>query len=201
MTPKAIKDLNRCKIRHQQLYFPIFPSSNKKLRSPPNYFIINLAVSDLLMVSTQSPMFFVNSLYKEWVFGKTGTIKTSSNRSDNLSYRKCFFLLNSQKEFLTGFSAWLCCLGCEIYAFCSALFGITSMINLVAISIDRYIVITKPLQAIGWNSKRRMLISILIVWIYSLAWSSAPLLGWSKCWQPFCVLLAHSVLLHAHICG
>ncbi|KAF4082342.1 hypothetical protein AMELA_G00150740 [Ameiurus melas] len=114
---------------------------NKKLRSPPNYFIVNLAVSDFLMVSTQSPMFFVSSLYKGWVFGKTG---------------------------------------CEIYAFCSALFGITSMINLVAISIDRYIVITKPLQAIGWTSKCRTLISILIVWIYSLAWSSAPLLGWSS---------------------
>ncbi|XP_034168611.2 opsin 4xa [Pangasianodon hypophthalmus] len=114
---------------------------NKKLRSPPNYFIVNLAVSDFLMAITQSPIFFVNSLYKEWVFGKTG---------------------------------------CKIYAFCGALFGITSMINLVAISIDRYIVITKPLQAIRWTSKRRTLISILLVWIYSLAWSSAPLLGWSS---------------------
>ncbi|KAM9456198.1 opsin 4xa [Clarias gariepinus] len=114
---------------------------NKKLRSPPNYFIFSLALSDFLMASTQSPIFFVNSLYKEWVFGKTG---------------------------------------CQIYAFCSALFGITSMITLVAISIDRYVVITKPLQAIRWNSKRRALISILIVWIYSLAWSSAPLLGWSS---------------------
>ncbi|KAG7322591.1 hypothetical protein KOW79_013937 [Hemibagrus wyckioides] len=82
---------------------------NKKLRSPPNYFIVNLAVSDFLMAITQSPIFFVSSLYKEWVFGKTG---------------------------------------CKIYAFCGALFGITSMINLVAISIDRYVVITKPLQAI-----------------------------------------------------
>ncbi|XP_060765587.1 opsin 4xa [Neoarius graeffei] len=114
---------------------------NKKLRSPPNYFIVNLAVSDFLMAITQSPIFFVNSLYKEWMFGKTG---------------------------------------CKIYAFCGALFGITSMINLVAISIDRYIVITKPLQAIRWTSKRRTLISILLVWIYSLAWSSAPLLGWSS---------------------
>ena len=47
--------------------------SNKKLRTPPNYFIMNLAVSDFLMAITQSPIFFVNSLYKEWVFGETGT--------------------------------------------------------------------------------------------------------------------------------
>ncbi|XP_028837334.1 opsin 4xa isoform X2 [Denticeps clupeoides] len=115
--------------------------SNKKLRTPPNYFIMNLAVSDFLMAITQSPIFFVNCMYKEWVFGE---------------------------------------LGCKMYAFCGALFGITSMINLLAISIDRYIVITKPLQAIQWTSKRRTMIIILLVWIYSLAWSLAPLLGWSS---------------------
>ncbi|KAL1267186.1 hypothetical protein QQF64_002861, partial [Cirrhinus molitorella] len=115
--------------------------SNKKLRTPPNYFIMNLAVSDFLMAITQSPIFFVNCMYKEWVFGE---------------------------------------MGCKMYAFCGALFGITSMINLLAISIDRYVVITKPLQAIRWTSGRRTLIIILLVWIYSLAWSLAPLMGWSS---------------------
>ncbi|KAM6975247.1 opsin 4xa isoform 1-T1 [Tautogolabrus adspersus] len=114
---------------------------NKKLRTAPNYFIMNLAVSDFLMAITQSPIFFVNSLFKGWIFGETG---------------------------------------CKIYAFCGALFGITSMINLLAISIDRYIVITKPLQAIRWTSKRRTCYIIVLVWLYSLAWSLAPLLGWSS---------------------
>jgi r-opsin len=67
-----------------------------------------------------------------------------------------------------------------MYAFCGALFGITSMINLLAISIDRYIVITKPLQALHWTSKRRTSVVIIIVWLYSLAWSLAPLFGWSE---------------------
>ncbi|XP_051277596.1 opsin 4xb [Dicentrarchus labrax] len=115
--------------------------SNKKLRNLPNYFIMNLAVSDFLMAFTQSPIFFINCLYKEWVFGE---------------------------------------MGCKMYAFCGALFGITSMINLLAISIDRYLVITKPLQAIHWSSKRRTTLAILIVWLYSLAWSLAPLVGWSS---------------------
>ncbi|XP_034458415.1 opsin 4xa isoform X2 [Hippoglossus hippoglossus] len=114
---------------------------NKNLRTPPNFFIMNLAVSDFLMAITQSPIFFVNSLYKGWIFGETG---------------------------------------CKMYAFCGALFGITSMINLLAISIDRYIVITKPLQALRWTSKRRTCIFIALVWLYSLAWSLAPLLGWSS---------------------
>uniref|UniRef100_A0A9J8AZG5 Opsin 4xb n=2 Tax=Cyprinus carpio TaxID=7962 RepID=A0A9J8AZG5_CYPCA len=115
--------------------------SNKKLRSLPNYFIVNLAVSDFLMAITQSPMFFINCLFKEWMFGE---------------------------------------LGCKIYAFCGALFGITSMINLLAISIDRYVVITKPLQTIQWSSKRRTSLAILCIWLYSLAWSLAPLIGWSS---------------------
>ncbi|KAI7813446.1 hypothetical protein IRJ41_016907 [Triplophysa rosa] len=54
------------------------------------------------------------------------------------------------------------------------------MINLLAISIDRYLVITKPLQAIQWNSKCRTSLAILSIWIYSLAWSLAPLIGWSS---------------------
>ncbi|KAG9354965.1 hypothetical protein JZ751_001678, partial [Albula glossodonta] len=115
--------------------------SNKKLRTVSNYFIMNLAVSDFLMAITQSPIFFINCLYKEWVFGE---------------------------------------LGCKMYAFCGALFGITSMITLLAISIDRYLVITKPLQAIQWTSKRRTMMAIALVWIYSLAWSLAPLVGWSS---------------------
>ncbi|KAM8887405.1 melanopsin-A-like isoform 1-T3 [Spinachia spinachia] len=115
--------------------------SNKKLRNLPNYFIMNLAVSDFLMAFTQSPIFFINCLYKEWAFGE---------------------------------------MGCKMYAFCGALFGITSMINLLAISIDRYLVITKPLRAIHWGSKRRTTLAILLVWLYSLAWSLAPLVGWSS---------------------
>lgn len=47
--------------------------SNKKLRTPPNFFIMNLAISDFLMAITQSPIFFVNSLYKGWIFGEIGT--------------------------------------------------------------------------------------------------------------------------------
>ncbi|XP_061585243.1 opsin 4xb [Cololabis saira] len=115
--------------------------SNKKLRNLPNYFIVNLAVSDFLMAFTQSPIFFINCLYKEWVFGE---------------------------------------MGCKMYAFCGALFGISSMINLLAISIERYLVITKPLQTIHWSSKRKTTLTILVVWLYSLAWSLAPLLGWSS---------------------
>ncbi|XP_039406423.1 melanopsin-like isoform X4 [Corvus cornix cornix] len=115
--------------------------SNKKLRTPQNYFIMNLAVSDFLMSASQAPMCFVNSLHREWILGD---------------------------------------IGCNLYAFCGALFGITSMMTLLAISVDRYLVITKPLQSIQWTSKRRTVQIIAVVWLYSLGWSVAPLLGWSS---------------------
>ncbi|XP_074849689.1 melanopsin-like [Carettochelys insculpta] len=115
--------------------------SNKKLRTPPNYFVMNLAVSDFLMSASQAPICFVNSLHKEWILGE---------------------------------------IGCDLYAFCGALFGITSMMTLLAISVDRYLVITKPLQSMRWTSKKRTSQIIVIVWLYSLGWSVAPLLGWSS---------------------
>lgn len=85
-----------------------------------------------------------------------------------------------------------------MYAFCGALFGIASMINLLTISVDRYIVITKPLRAIQWTSRRRTCIYISLVWLYSLAWSLAPLLGWSQCLSPFILFLLPHVFSHLH---
>ncbi|XP_064001742.1 melanopsin [Pogoniulus pusillus] len=69
--------------------------------------------------------------------------------------------------------------GCELYAFCGALFGITSMITLMVIALDRYFVITKPLAAVGVTSKKKALIILVGVWLYSLAWSLPPFFGWS----------------------
>ncbi|KFW88088.1 Melanopsin-A, partial [Manacus vitellinus] len=44
----------------------------RSLRTPANMLIINLAISDLLMSITQSPVFFTNSLHKRWIFGEKG---------------------------------------------------------------------------------------------------------------------------------
>lgn len=70
--------------------------------------------------------------------------------------------------------------GCEFYAFCGAVFGITSMITLTAIALDRYLVITHPLATIGVVSKRRAVLVLAGVWLYALAWSLPPFFGWSK---------------------
>ncbi|XP_054654825.1 melanopsin-A isoform X2 [Dunckerocampus dactyliophorus] len=45
-------------------------SRSRSLRTPANMFIINLAVTDLLMCVTQSPIFFTSSMHKRWIFGE-----------------------------------------------------------------------------------------------------------------------------------
>uniref|UniRef100_A0A8C3XRL7 Opsin 4 n=1 Tax=Chelydra serpentina TaxID=8475 RepID=A0A8C3XRL7_CHESE len=84
-----------------------------------------------------------------------------------------FFTTSLHKHWIFGKK------GCELYAFCGALFGITSMITLMAIALDRYFVITRPLASIVVMSKKKALIILLGVWLYSLAWSLPPFFGWS----------------------
>ncbi|KAM9809228.1 melanopsin-A-like isoform 4-T4 [Syngnathus typhle] len=45
-------------------------SRSRSLRTPANIFIINLAVTDLLMCVTQAPVFFASSMHKRWIFGE-----------------------------------------------------------------------------------------------------------------------------------
>nr|XP_046188750.1 melanopsin-A-like [Oncorhynchus gorbuscha] len=115
-------------------------SRSRSLRTPANMFIINLAITDLLMCLTQAPIFFTTSMHKRWIFGEKG---------------------------------------CELYAFCGALFGICSMITLMVIAVDRYFVITRPLASIGVLSKKRAQLILLAAWVYSLGWSLPPFFGWS----------------------
>ncbi|XP_060795022.1 opsin 4b [Neoarius graeffei] len=112
----------------------------RSLRTPSNMFIINLAITDFLMCITQTPIFFITSMHKRWIFGEKG---------------------------------------CELYAFCGALFGMCSMITLMVIAVDRYFVITRPLASIGKMSHKRALIILVLAWLYTLCWSLPPFFGWS----------------------
>ncbi|XP_022526048.2 opsin 4b [Astyanax mexicanus] len=113
---------------------------SRSLRTPSNMFIINLAITDFMMCITQTPIFFITSMNKRWVFGEKG---------------------------------------CELYAFCGALFGMCSMITLMVIAVDRYFVITRPLASIGKMSHKRALFILVIAWLYTMCWSLPPFFGWS----------------------
>lgn len=70
--------------------------------------------------------------------------------------------------------------GCELYAFCGALFGICSMMTLMVIAVDRYMVITRPLASLGVMSRRKALSILAVTWVYSAGWSLPPFFGWSE---------------------
>ncbi|XP_051507619.1 melanopsin-A [Myxocyprinus asiaticus] len=84
-----------------------------------------------------------------------------------------FFTTSMHKRWIFGEK------GCELYAFCGALFGICSMITLMVIAVDRYFVITRPLASIGVLSQKRAFLILLVAWAYSLGWSLPPFFGWS----------------------
>lgn len=44
----------------------------KKIKRPGAFFLVNLAVADLFKVVASIPLYFVSSLYGEWVFGQIG---------------------------------------------------------------------------------------------------------------------------------
>ncbi|XP_022835026.1 parapinopsin-like [Spodoptera litura] len=66
---------------------------------------------------------------------------------------------------------------CVLYGFFMALLGITSITTLTVISFERYMMVTRPLNAKHLSSKGAIL-SIVFIWTYSLALTTPPLMGW-----------------------
>lgn len=66
---------------------------------------------------------------------------------------------------------------CTFYAFFSTFLGLGAMLHHAAFAVDRYLVISRPMEA--QHSMGRMLAVIGFLWAFSLIWSVFPLLGWS----------------------
>ncbi|XP_066534373.1 melanopsin-A [Hoplias malabaricus] len=118
-----------------------------------------------------------------YAFSRSRTLRTPANMfiinlavADFLmcvTQSPIFFTTSMHKRWIFGEK------GCELYAFCGALFGICSMITLMVIAVDRYFVITRPLASIGVLSQKRALLILTCAWAYSLGWSLPPFFGWS----------------------
>ncbi|KAM6918306.1 melanopsin-like [Xenentodon cancila] len=91
----------------------------------------------------------------------------------SLTQSPAFFVASLHRRWVFGE------LACELYAFCGALFGITSMMTLTTIAADRCLAITRPLVAPGGVSRRRVCTAAVGAWLYSLGWSLPPFFGWS----------------------
>ncbi|XP_031548703.1 octopamine receptor-like [Actinia tenebrosa] len=115
----------------------------RDLRSVTNYFVVSLAVADLLVGFVSMPLWFT-----------TLTFQWPSPKSTSGLY-----------------ILWLCL---DIAT------STASIVNLTAISIDRFYAITSPFKYPVNVTKKRVLVCIFLVWLYALAVSvirATPLFG------------------------
>ncbi|XP_061717706.1 dopamine D2-like receptor [Cydia pomonella] len=110
----------------------------RALRSATNYFIVSLALADLLVAVVVMP------------FG-------------------VYYLVNGS----WGLPAFVC----DIYIAMDVTSSTSSIFNLVAISIDRYIAVTQPIKYAKHKNNRRVWFTIVLVWLISAAIGTPVVLG------------------------
>lgn len=103
----------------------------RDLRTVTNYFVISLAVADLLVGFVCMPFWFSYLL-----------VRRPNEQQDNVLYKLWIFL--------------------DIVS------GTSSIMNLVAISIDRFYAITSPFNYHLKLTRKRALFCIVVVWLYSV---------------------------------
>ncbi|XP_044537372.1 cholecystokinin receptor type A [Gracilinanus agilis] len=123
---------------------------NKRMRTVTNIFLLSLAVSDLMLCLFCMPFNLIPNLLKDFIFG-SAVCKTTTyfmESAGEQTHRLCLLLLKSHFSF-TGISVSV------------------STFNLVAISLERYSAICKPLQSRVWQTKSHALKVITATWCLS----------------------------------
>ncbi|XP_043461646.1 dopamine D2-like receptor isoform X2 [Leptopilina heterotoma] len=111
----------------------------KALQTVTNYFIVSLALADLLVAVLVMPF-------------------------------AVYVLVNNGAWSLPGFV-------CDFYIAMDVMCSTSSIFNLVAISVDRYIAVTRPIKYAKHKNNRRVWLTILLVWAISAAIGSPIVLG------------------------
>ena len=83
-------------------------------------------------------------------------------------------VVHFQKEWPFGMA------GCKAHAFMIFLLALVSITHLVAISVGKYLTITRSLCKESYVNKKKVLLISVACWKYSLVFSLAPLMGWSS---------------------
>ncbi|KAL7670833.1 hypothetical protein ACOME3_005752 [Neoechinorhynchus agilis] len=124
----------------------------KKLKTPSNTLVMNLALSDFLVGTIVMPLALVNGAFGgKWILG----------------------------PYL-----------CDFWTTIDVLVCTASILNFLAISIDRYLIIAHPLTYARKRTFRLMLTFIVVVWILSLLISTSPMFGWGlpSSNLPYCIV-------------
>lgn len=113
----------------------------RKLRtSATNYFVISLAISDLL----------------------TSGLVITFKAENNLKYQKW-----THGEFM-----------CNVYTTMYLLAVPSTVINLCAFTVDRFLVLRMPLRYNSFMPPKRAALIISCLWIYAITWACLPVMGW-----------------------
>lgn len=67
---------------------------------------------------------------------------------------------------------------CQYFGFVSSLCGLTSMVHLTALSVERWM--TVKMAMTEEPSKRKMMLIIAGLWLFTFMWCLFPLIGWSS---------------------
>lgn len=100
----------------------------RSLQTVTNYFIVSLAVADLLVASLVMPFAVYYLLSSYWELGP---------------------------------------IVCDLYISTDVVCSTSSIFNLVAISIDRYIAVTQPIKYAHTKNNKRIVLTIIIIWFVS----------------------------------
>ncbi|XP_052859426.1 octopamine receptor Oamb isoform X2 [Drosophila gunungcola] len=112
---------------------------SNKLRSVTNFFIVNLAVADLLVGLAVLPFSATWEVFKVWIFGD---------------------------------------LWCRIWLAVDVWMCTASILNLCAISLDRYVAVTRPVTYPSIMSTKKAKSLIAGIWVLSFVICFPPLVGW-----------------------
>lgn len=82
------------------------------------------------------------------------------------------------KDFRWNFTEEACKLYITMYLFAAP----SSIFSLLAVSVDRFLALSKPLQYrhAGLMSRKRALVTIASLWIYSFIYALLPVIGWKS---------------------
>ncbi|XP_014284462.1 pinopsin [Halyomorpha halys] len=68
---------------------------------------------------------------------------------------------------------------CIIYGFFMAILGITSIGTLSVLSLERYLIISRPVSH-GQLTRKTAILLVMAVWLYSFTLTFPPLIGWGE---------------------
>ncbi|XP_078384862.1 melanopsin-B-like [Oculina patagonica] len=130
----------------------------KIFRNPTTYFLIGLAIVDLLTGLVQEPI-----------------------------YATCFIFLYLQHPSMAKCQSYM------QFAYYFATFSITvSLIIVFAFTVTQYIVVASPLKYGRLVTKKKVLISVVLIYVYSAIFSCLPLMGVSEKVHEAITLFLHS---------